>query len=633
MALLRSVWKIAVGVKDFLVLMLLLLLFAGLWAAFNATAPVARVPDGGALLLDLDGVLVDQPTEPDPLTFLSATAPIAEIAVPDLVRAIDRAADDKRISAIVLDLDRFLGGGQANLHTVGAALTRFRAAGKPVESWATAYIDDGYYLAAHADRIWLSPMGMALVAGPGGSQLYFKQALDKLRVTVEVFRVGTYKSFVEPFTRTDSSPEARTASQELADDLWTSWRADVQRQRPQLDMAALLASWPARSSGSNRSQAELALDAELVDHIGTPTAFGDAVAETAGRDKSDDRPGSFRAIDYRSYLAGQPEKTGGPAVGIVHVTGEIVDGEAPAGAAAGGDSVAALIADAIADDDVKAIVLRVDSPGGSAIASEVIRAALMDARARNKPVVASMGPVAASGGYWVAMGAEMIFAHPATITGSIGVFGILPTFERTLNEIGITSDGVGTTPFSGQPDLIGGLNAPVRAVIQGSVEDIYRQFLALVAEARQLPAAEVATIAEGRVWSGRRALELKLIDAFGGLDAAIAEAGKRGGIEGKPRVKMIRREPGLLAQLLGSIAGPGFSPGIARQGLAPSLSTADALSRQTLASRSRALAQVQSAIAVANGPTVQVHCLTCVAHTPVRAVVTTSDLATSLARR
>lgn len=612
MALLKTVWKIAVGVKDILVLLFLLLLFAGIWAAFNMRAPLATVPDGAALVLEMEGVLVDVPAEPMPLDFLAGASSLPEIEVRRVVDAIDAAADDASIKMIVMNLNGFVGGGQANLATLGDALARFRAKGKRVDSWATAYVDDGYYLAAHSDQAWMSPMGAVLIAGPGGTGLFFKEALDKLKVTVEVFRVGTYKSAVEPFILDRRSPEARQASQALIDDLWQSWRAGVERQRPKLDVAALVESWPARVAGANRDQAELAMDAGLVDRLGSELDFLTAVAQTVGVGDEEDRPGSFNGIDWQDYLdARAPGRPSGPAVGIVHVQGNIVDGEAPMGVAAGGTSIAALIDEAVANDDIKAIVLRVDSGGGSATASEVIRDALMQARKRGKPVVASFGPVAASGGYWVAMGADAILAQPETITGSIGVFGVIPTFERTLDDLGISGDPIGTTPLSGQPDIIGGLNAPARALIQGSVVDIYGRFVRLVAESRKLPVAEVEQIAEGRVWSGRQALDRKLIDGFGNLDAAIARAAQLAEIEGEPRVVRMRGEVPFLARILSDLDIRAASRGSA---------TVDAMGRQLLASRARAAGQVLTAVQMATGPAVQVRCVACAVHAPVRAV-------------
>lgn len=600
MQFLKGAWRFLVGVKDALVLLFMLLIFGVLWAVMSSNSPRITVPDGAALNINLDGVLVDQVSERSPLALVSGEEIIPETETAALVKAIDVAAKDPAIKMITLDLDGFMGGGLANLESVGAALQRFRAEKKEVQAWATAYGDDGYYLASYASSIGVSPMGAVMISGPGGSGLYFKDALDKLKVDVEVFRVGTYKSFVEPFTRNESSPEAKAADQMLADDIWANWRAGVQKQRPKLNMAELVESWPQRVAGANQDQAQLARDAGLVDTVLSESAWRGALREKLGEGDEPDVPGDYKRVDARDYWAAKrPIAATGPAVAVVHVSGTIVDGEAPQGQA-GGDTISELIHEATADSDVQAIVVRVDSGGGSALASEQIRQAMMEARALKMPVIASFGPVAASGGYWVGAGADMIFASPSTVTGSIGVFGIIPTFERTLKGLGISTDGVATTPFSGQPDVMGGLNDPTRALIQGGVEDIYRQFLTLVAGARKMPVAEVEKVAEGRVWSGSRAKELKLIDQYGDLDAAVREAAKRAGIKGEPRVVTMAAPQPWLVQILNRLAGDSEA------------TPPDALARAVTASRMRAAAQVQAAVAVAKGPTVQAHCLTCI---------------------
>ncbi len=602
MPVLRSVWRVLVGIKDALVLLFMVLLFAALWAALSTRAPTVRVPDGAALHIPLSGVLVDQRTERDPFALLSGQRLVPETEVAEMVRLIDLAAEDSRISMITLDLDGFLGGGLANLDSVGAALARFRATGKPVEAWASAYTDPGYYLAAHADRILLSPMGAVILTGPGGSGLYFARALDRLRVNVEVFRVGEYKSFVEPFILDRASPEARADEQQLANDLWAVWQAGIRRQRPALDIGTIVATWPQRIAGANRTQAELARDAGLVDDITLLSDWQKSLRDRLGEGRRAELPGDFLNVSYDEYRAARrPLRERGDAVAVVHVSGTIIDGAGTPGMA-GGDTIADLIGEAIADDRVKAIVVRVNSPGGSATASERIRVAMEDARLKDKPVVASFGPVAASGGYWVGMGADHVLAHPATITGSIGVFGILPTFERSLAEIGITTDGVVTTPYSGQPDLAGGLNQPTRDFIQATVGDVYRQFVGLVADSRGLPLPEVERVAEGRIWAGTRAQRLRLIDGFGDLDAAIAEAGRRAGLGDKPAVKVMRPARPFFLQLLND-----FGSGT------PAM-PADALRRAVTASRLSALAQVEAAAMVANGPTIQATCTLCAAH-------------------
>lgn len=599
MAFLGGIWRILVGIKDGLVLLFMLLFFGLLAAALSMRSPSIKVPDGSALVIRLEGLLVDKASDPAPFALLSGQPLIQETESRDLVRAIGLATEDPKIKAIVLDLDSFAGGGLANLEAAGRALQAFRAAGKPVYAYGTAYADDGYFLAAHANQAWVNPLGGVYVTGPGGSGLYLKGLLDKLKVNVEVFRVGTFKSAVEPFIRTDSSPEAREADQLLANDLWASYRAGVQRARPNIDLDAVIQGWPSRVQGLNSDLATLAVSAGLVDKVGDRLAFVAEVRKLVGAGEDEERPNSLNGIELQDYLTARKGKNKTANVGIVHVAGVIGSSDDP-----DGSSVAELIRDAVADTDVKAIVIRIDSPGGSALASDVIRAAATSAREAGKPVVASMGPVAASGGYWVATGAEWIAAEPTTITGSIGVFGILPTFEKTLAEIGVTSDGVSTTPYSGQPDLAGGLNEPMRDLIQASVVDVYRTFVGLVADARGLDPAAVEAMAEGRVWSGTQALKLKLVDAHGGLDSAIAEAGRRAKIAPQDVEARVFREP---RPFLAEILSQGDFIGTRRH---------DPLGVVVERARLRALATARMVLATTQGPMVQAVCLSCVEHVP-----------------
>lgn len=604
--MLGGLWRFLMGVKDALVLLFLLLFFVALWGLLAFRGPAVKVPDGGALVVSLEGTLVDQATPVSTLAALDGNR-LAEAEARDVIRAIDLAAKDARVRALVLDLDSFLGGGLANLEGVGKAILRFRAEKKPVFAYATAYADDGWFLAAHADETWINPNGGVFLTGPGGTGLYLKGALDKLKVDVEVFRVGSFKSAIEPFTRREASPEARAADQMLADDLWAAYQAGIRRARPDFDVKAAIESMPARVKGLNGDLATLAKDMGFVDRIGSELAFVARVREVVGAGDEPDRADTLNGIGFAAYLATQGEEGAkGDVVALVQAAGNIVDGEAREGQS-GGDSVADLIEQAAADERVKAIVLRIDSPGGSATASDVIRDAVVAARAKGKPVVASMGPVAASGGYWIATGAQRIWAEPSTVTGSIGVFGLLPTFGRTLAELGITADGVGTTPYSRQPNLIDGLNDPARDLIQAGVEDVYRRFVRLVADARGLEVAQVEPIAEGRVWSGSRALELGLVDGLGGLDAAVAEAGRLAGIAGVPQVKPFRQPR------------PWFETLIEQGNLIRARPATDALGRLVLAERLRAAGALAAALAAVRGPTVQAACIVCAGFRPMAA--------------
>ncbi len=602
MSIVRGIWRFLVGVKDMLVLLLLVIFFVGLWTALNHRTTLT-VPDGGALVIELDGAIVDQAVGRSPLQLASGGNVRGETEVRDIIRAINSAAGDKRIKAISLDLDTFVGAGEANLQSIGTALAAFRKSGKPVIAYATAYSDDGYYLAAQADKIWLNPLGGVLLTGPGGANLYFKRALDKLNVDVNVFRVGTYKSFVEPFTRNEASPEAKAAEQALVDSLWATYVADVRKVRPAADVNAFLAQLPQRLAAADGDEAQAALKARLVDVIGNRSAFDAAMVKLVGSG-SQHAFGTYKGITLDRYLAATDSlvPASGPAVGVVYVTGNIVDGEAPRGSA-GGTTISHAIAKAIADnDDIKALVVRIDSGGGSVLASEEIRQALLDAKAGGLPIVASFGPVAASGGYWVGSAADEIYAQPSTITGSIGVFAIIPSFNRSLAALGIGADGVKSTPYSGEPDVLRGLSPETRVLLQASVEDIYRRFTGIVAKSRKLPIGEVDRIGQGRVWAGVAAQQLHLVDAMGGLDSAVAAAAKRAGIKGKVRTIDIEKSESPLVGLLSSFVPDGGDEEQARR---------DPFAKLTAVSRLHLLAAISDVQAIAGGPTMQAACLEC----------------------
>ncbi|MDT0575559.1 signal peptide peptidase SppA [Croceicoccus sp. F390] len=556
MAFARKVWKLLVGIKDGLVLLLLLLFFGLLYAALSYSPKPALVRDG-ALLVALDGVVVEEPQTIDPLSLLlSSRANVQEHRALDVVRAIEGAASDERIKLVVLDLDYFLGGGSVHLSRIGEAMDKVRAAGKPVLTHAIYYADDAFQLAAHADEVWLDPLGGALVAGPGGTSLYYGDLLERLKVNVHIYRVGTYKSAVEPFERNDQSPAAEQAARALYDSLWTNWQDEVKRARPQAQID-LAASEPARLiEAAGGDPARAALTAGLVDKLGTREAFGAHVAGIAGPDPVlTEMPGAYAHTAYDAWLAANPLENDGAAIGVVTIAGEIVDGKAGPGAA-GGESIAALLDEAL-DDELAALVVRVDSPGGSVLASEQIRQAILRHKAKGIPIVVSMANVAASGGYWVATPAEAIFAEPSTITGSIGVFAVVPTLEDSLGAIGINADGVQTTVLSGQPDILGGFTPELERVMQAQIEGVYGRFLSLVATSRGLPLQRVAPVAEGRVWAGGTARQLGLVDRFGGLEEAVAYAAGRAELkEGAYHTRFLAPEPDFLTSLFVDMAAP-----------------------------------------------------------------------------
>jgi protease-4 len=524
-----KVWRLLVGIKDGMSLVFLLLFFMALYAILTARPSPAQVREG-ALLLELDGVIVEERSPIDPLAvLLTGEEPIVEFQSRDLVRAIDQAANDDRIKAIVLDLTSFLGGGQVHLQDIGAALDRAKAADKPVLTYAVAYGDDAMMLASHASEVWVDPLGGAVIAGPGGSNLYFGQLLENLQVNAHVYKVGEYKSAVEPYTRSDMSPAARENYQALYGALWEEWQANVKKARPQLQIERITSRPVEWIAASNGDLATAAKDAGLVDRLGSKTAFGERVAEIAGDDAWNDTPGTYAHTELDPWLAEIEPEEPGKAIGVVTIAGTIVDGDAGPGTA-GGDRIRDLLLDAL-DDDLAALVVRVDSPGGSVLASEEIRRGILRHKAKDIPIVVSMANVAASGGYWVSTPADRIFAEPETITGSIGIFAVIPTFEETAAEWGVTADGVRTTPLSGQPDLIGGFTPEIDAILQSSIEDGYRDFLRRVGQSRDMTTAQVDAIAQGRVWDGGTARQIGLVDQYGGLPDAIAWAAEQAELE------------------------------------------------------------------------------------------------------
>ena len=525
----RAAWKFLVAIKDGMVLIAMLLFFGALYALLSVQPNSAAIRDG-ALLLDLNGVIVEEPAAPTLEDFLasnSAGSP-REFRLRDVVHAIDATVDDDRVKAIVLDLSSFAGGGQTSLTDIGEALARAKKAGKPVYAFASFYSDDSYQLAAHATEIWMDPMGGIIFAGPGGNRLYYKGLIDRLGVTAHIYRVGTYKSAVEPYIRADQSPAAREASEALYGVLWDSWLSEVKKVRPQAEIKPFADDPGTFAMAAGGDLAKVAVEQKLIDKLGDKTAFDRFVASRVGTDETPS-PDSFKSIDYDDFIAANPLDTSGSPIGVITIAGEIIGGDTGPGMAASG-RIAELIYTALDEDEIKALVVRVDSPGGSAFASEEIRLALLEARKKKLPIVVSMGDVAASGGYWVATAGDHIFAEPETITGSIGVFAVLPSFEKALAKWGVTADGVQTTPLSGEPNFVGGFSEDLNVILQSGVENSYRDFVTLVAKARGKTPTQVDAIGQGRVWDGGTARQLGLVDGFGGMQDALAEAAKRAGL-------------------------------------------------------------------------------------------------------
>jgi protease-4 len=600
MRFLGKVWRLLVGLKDGLVLVFMLLFFGLLFAALSATPNTGAVAEG-ALVLDLSGSIVEQPTEASAFEALSGSSPVTrEYRLRDVVHALKSAATDGRVKAVALDLDSFTGGGQAALSDVAAAIDAVRRANKPVIAYATGYGDDAYQLASHASEIWLNPMGAVLVAGPGGTNLYYKGLLDKLGVTANVYRVGTYKAAVEPFTRMDMSPESRQANEALAGALWETWQQDVQKARPKAQLARYVAAPVESLAATGGDMAKAAQAAGLVDRLGDRNAFAERLAEIAGVD-DENVPGSFKGIKYDSWIAANPSSNPGGEIGVLTIAGEIVDGSAGPGTAAA-ETIVRHLEKGLKTGNLKALVVRIDSPGGSVLASERIRQALIEAKGRGLPMVASMGSVAASGGYWVAMPADRVFAEPETITGSIGIFGVLPSFQGSLEKLGVGADGVKTTPLSGEPNLLEGPSPAANRLLQMGVENSYRQFIAIVAAARKMPPEKVDQVAQGRVWDGGTARQLGLVDAFGSTDAAIAEAARLAKLDpAGVQTVYLEKGPDYLERLLKMMARDDQEEAGAT----------DAFSRAAQKPQLLLMRALHDARRILSGPALQARCLEC----------------------
>lgn len=528
-------WSIIKGIQSFiLTLFFFTLLFLVIGAITSIKPP--KVHDGSALVVAPAGLLVEQLTEVDPFqAFLSQGQGSGEVLVSDIVTAINRAAGDKRITTLVLKLDTLAipTGYASKSYQLADAVERFKQTGKSVIALGNGYSQAGYLIASHADEIWMHPFGNIILPGYERSGTYFKSLLDNLMITVHPFKVGEYKSAIEPITRDDMSEADKISAMALLGDMWAEYTAHVEGQRG-FDAGTVqhLADNPAsimREAGGDFAHA--AKNSGLVDKLLSADEWRDALIEKVGADPDGE---SFKQIDMAGYLQATAKegagKGGNSGVAVIVAKGMIVDGEAPRGTI-GGDTVARLIRQARDNENTKAIVLRVDSGGGSAFASEVIRRELVAAQAQDIPVVASMGSVAASGGYWISASADQILAEPTTITGSIGVIGAFMTFEKAADWAGVHGDGVGTTALAGAFDPLRPIHPEFADILQQSVENVYDRFVNLVATSRDIPESRVREIAEGRVWSAPDALEIGLVDSLGDLDDAINAAAKLAGMD------------------------------------------------------------------------------------------------------
>ena len=453
---------------------------------------------------------------------------VPETRLRDLLAVLEQAADDDRISQVLIDVDRLFGLGTGTMRELNEAFVRFRESGKPIVAYGGFMTQGQYFLASQADEIWLDHEGAILVEGYSRFRNYYREGLDRLGVEVNLFQTGDYKSAMEPWQRSDMSEADREASLHFLTGLWGEYLDMVSRNRgmPVEVLAELIENFPTYLAAANGNFGELALETGLVDRL---VSRPELRAEMANRGAPDDN-GSFRQVAHDAFLQpALPTMLPGDQVAVIVAEGLITEGNQPPGTI-GSESTSRKIRQAARDDDVKAVVLRVNSGGGSAFASEIIRRELKSLRDAGKPVVVSMGNVAASGGYWIAMGADEIWANPATVTGSIGVIGFFPTFEETLSRIGIHTDGVGTTPLAGAFRADRALNDDLRSILDTFINAAYRDFLSLVAEHRQMSVEAVREVAQGRVWTGSQALEFGLVDHLGGLEEAIASAARIAGL-------------------------------------------------------------------------------------------------------
>jgi protease-4 len=579
-----AVWRVLDAIRKvlhFIVLAILALVVIGLFASH-----VPRIPGTAALVLAPEGDLVDQLDGDASARAWNELVGEGErqTLARDLLMSIDAARNDERIQAMVLKLGGLDGAGLSSLQDVAGAIDRFKAKGKRVIAVGDFYTQNQYYLAAHADEVYLHPQGFVFVPGYGTFHTYYRSAIDKVLVDWNVFKVGEYKSFVEPFIRDDMSPEARENALDWLNGLWASYQRDVTGARG-LEADALeryATRMPALMKETGGDLALLARELGLVTDVWDHARMEARLTELVGTDASSH---TFNQVNYADYLEAMRgvihEHKSPNVVGVIVASGDILDGAQPPGAI-GSDSTSQLVRQAREDEHVKAVVLRVDSGGGSAFASEVIGRELELLRESGKPLVTSMGSVAASGGYWISMAADEIWASPASITGSIGIGAYFPTIQRTLDKLGIHVDGVGTTPLAGDFRTDRALGDEAREILQLGIQNGYQRFISKVAAARDMPVERVDEIARGRVWLGEEAQQLGLVDKLGSLNDAVDSAATLAGVHDDYRVEFIEREPSFrqaIAMQLAHRAAAWFQHSALVE-RSPLLATADRLQRE-----------------------------------------------------
>lgn len=551
-------WRLLNFVRELvlnLFFILLVLVGVGIWLQVSSSTTSER-SSRGALLLDISGVVVDKPSASSKLSvigrqiFGASSDRLQENSLFDIVQTIRQAKDDRNITGIVLDLKNFAGGDQPSMQYIGKALREFRDTGKPVYAVGDSYSQGQYYLASFANKIWLSPQGVVDLHGFATNGLYYKSLLDKLKVSTHVFRVGTYKSAVEPFIRDDMSPAAREADSRWIGELWQNYLNTIAANR-QITAQQVFPGAQGLLDGLRKADgdtAKYALDNKLVDALGSSADIEKAMTKAFGWSKADN---NYRAVSMYDYVVKTPADTGS-SIAVIFANGAIMDGEETPGNV-GGDTTASQIRDARLDPKVKAIVLRVNSPGGSVSASEVIREELAAAKAAGKPVVVSMGGMAASGGYWISTPADYIVASPSTLTGSIGIFGVINTVENTLDSIGVHTDGVATSPLADMA-VTKALPPEVQQMMQLSIENGYKRFITLVAQARKSTPEAIDKIAQGHVWTGEDAKANGLVDSLGDFDDAVAKAAELAKVKSW-HVDYYQSEPTFFDMVMDSVSG------------------------------------------------------------------------------
>jgi len=524
----RWTWRLLNFIRELILnlfLVLLILVGVGIYLSFQSSS-TSTAPARGALLVDLSGVVVDQPSVNNRVRqwgreLLGASSSrLQENSLFDVVDSIRKAKDDKNITGMVLQLNDFAGADQPSLRYIGKALREFRDSGKPIFAIGDSYNQTQYFLASYANKIYLSPQGAVDLHGFATNNLYYKSLLDMLKVTTNIFRVGTYKSAVEPLIRDDMSPAAREADSRWIGGLWQNYLETVAANR-QLTPQQLFPGAAGVLSGlqaAGGDTARYALDNKLVDELASRTAIENQLVKAFGWDK---QANDFNATSIYDYQP-KPDANQGGKIAVVFANGAIMDGPQTPGNV-GGDTTAAELRQARLDPAIKAVVFRVNSPGGSVSASEVIRSELAAVRAAGKPVVVSMGGMAASGGYWVSTPADYIIASPSTLTGSIGIFGIINTYEKTLDTLGVHTDGVATSPLA-DIAVTKALPQEFSQMMQLNIENGYKNFLDLVAKSRKMPPQQVDQIAQGHVWLGSDAKANGLVDQLGDFDDAVKKA-------------------------------------------------------------------------------------------------------------